>query len=209
MATRNRTNDPARHDTDTDTHRHGDENRDPITGAPGAHPVGAGIGAAGGAAAGAAAGAIGGPVGIVAGGIVGGLLGGLAGKGVAEYVDPTEEHNYWRENYKTRDYVERDRDYETYAPAYQYGWESYSRYDAENAATDTGARTDTAATSTTSRSFDDIESDLRAQWNKHRSDNDLTWDQARPATMDAWNRVHQRRQGGGAGGTGATGATGV
>ena len=55
-----------------------DANRDPLTGAPGAHPVGVGLGtAAGGMAAGAAAGAVAGPVGAVAGAVVGGIVGGL------------------------------------------------------------------------------------------------------------------------------------
>ena len=67
-------------------------NRDPISGAPGAHPLGAGIGAAlGGAAAGAAAGTVVGPVGTVVGLAVGAIVGGLAGKGVAESIDPTLE----------------------------------------------------------------------------------------------------------------------
>ena len=61
-------------------------NLDPITNAPGAHPVGTGVGAMGGAAAGAAAGAFGGPVGAVVGGVVGAVAGGLGGKAVAESV---------------------------------------------------------------------------------------------------------------------------
>lgn len=68
-----------------------DLNADPITGEPGAHPVGTGVGAAGGAVAGAAVGAIGGPVGAIVGGAVGAVVGGLAGKGAAEAVNPTEE----------------------------------------------------------------------------------------------------------------------
>jgi len=40
---------------------------DPITGEPGAHPIGTEIGATGGALAGAAIGALGGPVGMTAG----------------------------------------------------------------------------------------------------------------------------------------------
>ena len=40
----------------------GDSNLDPITGEPGAHPVGTGVGATGGALTGAAIGAVGGPV---------------------------------------------------------------------------------------------------------------------------------------------------
>ena len=68
----------------------GSTNRDPITGEPGAHPVGTGVGAAaGGIAAGAAVGSVAGPVGTVVGAAVGAVAGGLAGKGVAEKVDPT------------------------------------------------------------------------------------------------------------------------
>ena len=39
-----------------------DTNPDPLTGAPGSHPVGTGLGSVGGAAAGAVLGSIGGPV---------------------------------------------------------------------------------------------------------------------------------------------------
>src|SRR5215218_10475619 len=86
-----------------------DANRDPISGEPGAHPVGAGLGAAaGGAAAGAAAGAVAGPVGAAAGAIIGGVAGGLAGKGIAERIDPTTEDAYWRDEYPKRDYYDDD-----------------------------------------------------------------------------------------------------
>jgi len=66
-----------------------DSNLDPITGEPGAHPVGTGLGATGGALAGAAIGAVGGPIGMTAGALVGAVAGGLVGKEVAEKVDPT------------------------------------------------------------------------------------------------------------------------
>src|SRR5688500_19605378 len=100
---------------DTDKNRNADANRDPITGAPGAHPVGTGVGAAGGGAAGAAIGAaVGGPVGAAVGLAAGAIGGGLAGKGGAEAINPTREDAYWRENYKTRTYVDRDTPYEAY-----------------------------------------------------------------------------------------------
>src|SRR5882672_11845576 len=90
-----------------------DENRDPITGEHGAHPVGAGVGAAvGGAAAGAAAGMAAGPVGTVAGAILGGVVGGLAGKEIAEQIDPTVEEHYWRNEYGGRDYYDPTVGYE-------------------------------------------------------------------------------------------------
>src|SRR5262249_37777679 len=73
-----------------------DMNLDPITGEPGAHPVGTGIGAAtGGAATGAAAGSVAGPVGTVVGAVAGGIVGGLAGHSIAEAIDPTAEQAYW------------------------------------------------------------------------------------------------------------------
>src|ERR1700754_1164778 len=103
-----------------------DANRDPITGAPGSHPVGTGVGAVlGGLAAGAATGTVAGPIGTAVGAAVGAVLGGLAGKGGAEGNDPTAEHAYWRETYSTRPYVESGARYDDYGPAYAYGLWAY------------------------------------------------------------------------------------
>ena len=101
-----------------------DAHRDPITGAPGAHPVGVGVGATGGAAAGAVIGSLAGPVGTAVGAAVGGFAGGLAGKGAAEAVNPTVEDAHWRSTYPTRPYAETTRGYDAYEPAYRYGWET-------------------------------------------------------------------------------------
>jgi phage tail tape-measure protein len=82
---------------DNDKTKEATTNADPITGAPGAHPVGVGLGAAaggvaGGIAAGAAVGTVAaGPVGTVVGAAVGAIAGGLGGKAVAEHFDPTTE----------------------------------------------------------------------------------------------------------------------
>ena len=56
---------------------------DPITGEPGAHPVGVGVGALSAGVAGAAIGAIGGPIGVLVGAAIGAIAGGLAGHEVA------------------------------------------------------------------------------------------------------------------------------
>ena len=153
-------------DTTTKT----DANRDPITGAPGSHPVGTGVGAAvGGIAAGAAAGSVAGPVGTVVGAAVGAVVGGLAGKGIAESIDPTQEDAYWRDNYTSRPYVDSGSSYDDYGPAYGYGVNAYSRYPG--------------------RSFDEVESDLSRDWDSTRGTSSLTWDRAKHATRDAWQRV--------------------
>jgi hypothetical protein len=141
----------------------GDEN--------GAHPVGVGVGAASGAATGAVVGSAGGPVGTAVGTVVGGVAGGLAGKGVAEAINPKFEDEYWRETYATRNYVREGEDYETFAPAYRYGWESYSLYPRKR--------------------FDEVEPELRRGWERSEWNAGLAWERAREAARDAWRRVEQ------------------
>ena len=115
-------------DSNVDTVREGSANLDPISGAPGAHPIGTGVGAVlGGAAAGAATGTVAGPVGTVIGAAVGAIIGGLAGKGVAEAVDPTVEEAYWRDNFSSRPYVDSSASYDDYGPAYGYGVDSFGK----------------------------------------------------------------------------------
>ena len=146
-----------------------DCNLDPISGAPGAHPAGVGLGATGGGLAGAAAGAVGGPIGAGIGLAVGAVAGGLAGKAVAEQIDPTAEDAYWRENYASRPYVVDGDTYDTYDPAYRAAYENYNRYDG--------------------RPFDEVELDLRSDYEKRVGNSGMKWDRAKEATRDAWNRV--------------------
>jgi hypothetical protein len=146
-----------------------DENRDPISGAAGAHPLGTGVGAASGGAAGAAIGTVGGPIGAAVGLVAGAVAGGLAGKGVAEKIDPTAEDAYWREEYANRGYNDEGKPYEVYQPAYRTGYEGYSRYPG--------------------RTYQDAEADLQRDYESSRGNSDLTWDRAKEATRDAWNRV--------------------
>jgi phage tail tape-measure protein len=149
-----------------------DANRDPLTGEPGSHPIGAGVGAAGGAATGAAIGAaVGGPVGAAVGGIAGAVAGGAAGHAVAEGLDPTVEDAYWRKTYSTRSYYRPGRTYEEYEPAYRYGWENASRAEYSN------------------RQFDEVESDLERGWETAKGKTREGWRDVREATRDAWNRV--------------------
>lgn len=152
-----------------------DENRDPITGEPGAHPVGTGVGAAGAGLAGAAAGmAVGGPVGGVIGAVVGAVAGGAGGHSVAESIDPTAEDAYWRENHKNASYSDSNRSFEDYSPAYRAGYNGFERYAGEG------------------KSFDAAEPDLRRDYDSESAS--LDWDDARPAARAAWDRVENRRE---------------
>jgi hypothetical protein len=154
-----------------------DRNPDPITKAPGAHPIGTGLGAAAGGAAGiggaiaagAAMGTAAGPIGTATGAAIGAVVGGLVGKGMAEGINPTEEHAYWRSTYRSRPYVQADAPYDEFAPAYQYGWESQQRY--------AGQR------------WEDVEDELSRGWERARGKSRLSWGQAKSAARDAWARV--------------------
>jgi len=155
-----------------------DEHRDLITGEHRSHPVGTGVGAAtggiaAGAATGAAVGLVAGPVGIVVGAAVGAaagaVAGGLAGKAIAEAANPTVEHDYWRSQFRHQRYVSADDTYETYAPAYQYGWESRARYKGKQ--------------------FSEVERDLEAGWYSARGASNLAWGRAKNATRDSWDHA--------------------
>jgi len=168
-------------DDRTVNERNPDTNPDPITGAPGSHPVGTGVGALGGgaaaAAAGAGIGAVAGPVGAAVGGVIGAVAGalggGAVGKAVAEDIDPTVENDYWSKNYTSRPYYKSGLTYDDdYRPAYQTGWQSACQYKG--------------------RSFDEAEGDLKNDWERTKTKSRLDWEQAKGAVRDAWDRVSTR-----------------
>jgi hypothetical protein len=153
----------------------GRRNADPITDAPGSHPVETGIGAAvAGAASGMAVGAFTGPVGAAIGAAVGAVAGGYAGKGVGEMIDPTTEDNWLRDNFKSRPYVKPGDTFEKYQPAYRHGAAAESVY----------ANSD----------FDSIEPDVRSEWDKLGDTADYPWPQARGAVKDSYERAREIRK---------------
>ena len=156
--------------------RRGGVNPDPITGEPGAHPVGTGIGAVSGAATGAAMGLAGGPIGAVIGGVAGAVTGGLIGKGVEEYFDPTEEAAYWRENYRSSSAYDPSMSYEDMEPAYRTGYTAFGKYYG------TGKR------------FEDVEDNIRADY--QGSGSRLGYDQARNSVKEAYDRLFHRASSG-------------
>ncbi|MEO8855997.1 MAG: hypothetical protein ABI343_03315 [Burkholderiaceae bacterium] len=144
-------------------------NRDPLTGEPGAHPMGTGIGAAlGGAAAGAVTGTAAGPLGTVVGAALGAIVGGLAGKSAAEAIDPTSEDLYWRDHFVHRPYAQ-GATFDDYGPAYGYGVHAVGRHPG--------------------RRFEDVEAELARDWDSARGRSRLEWARAREAARDAWMRV--------------------
>ncbi len=148
-----------------------DANLDPISGEVGSHPVGTGVGAAGAGTVGTViGGAVGGPVGAVVGAVIGSVVGGLAGKDVAEQINPSFEDTNWQETYTSSSYVESDRTYEHYQPAYRTGYEGYNRYGHSG------------------RTYSEVETDLKRDY-QHNQTGGLPWEQAKHAVKDAWDRA--------------------
>jgi hypothetical protein len=85
-----------------------------------------------------------------------------------------DEESYWRTNWRTRPYASAgSADYNSYQPAYRYGFESANRY--------------------SDREWNDVESDLRTNWNSYEHRGSSTWEQVKDAVRDAWDRVTGQR----------------
>jgi hypothetical protein len=152
----------------------GGRNADPITDAPGAHPIEAGIGAAvAGAASGVALGAVAGPVAAAVGAAAGAVAGGYAGKGIGELIDPTTEDHWLRDHFRSRPYVEEGDTFEDFAPAFRYGALAEAKYG------DAG--------------IDLMDEQLRHDWEASK-DSDMPWTKAKEAVRDAYDRTVQIRK---------------
>lgn len=83
--------------------------------------------------------------------------------------DPAAEEAYWRENYATRPYYEKDVPFDDYAAAYRYGWESRPKHQ--------------------DVSFHDVEPQLQLEWERSPNSRQMEWNRARLAALDAWDRA--------------------
>jgi hypothetical protein len=95
---------------------------------------------------------------------------GAAGPGLGQ-INPELEDRYWRENYSTRPYVQADRGYEFYGPAYRHGWESRARYHG--------------------KTWAEVEPDVRTHW-EERSGSDRgesKAQKAKNATVGMWDEI--------------------
>jgi hypothetical protein len=100
---------------------------------------------------------------------VGAIVGGLAGKAAGEALDPTREDVYWKGQYQKEPYYSSGLTYDDYAPAYRTGYTGRARF--------------------AGRTFDDVASDLRADYERSKGSSKLTWEQANSASRAAWNRL--------------------
>ena len=98
-----------------------------------------------------------------------------------EEFQPSQEHDYWRAHYRTRPYVDQACPaYERYAPAYEFGWDSFFRY---------GRTADGLETE-----FTEMEPKLGRDWRSTHGPDALAWRYAQPAARDAWERMRESQR---------------
>lgn len=145
-------------------------NLDPITGEPGAHPVGTAVGTTSGAIAGAFAGSFAGPVGAFVGVVVGAVVGAAAGHESGEELNPTSELAYWRDALPGEPYYDPRYDVGDYQPAWHLGY----RYFLDRAG----------------RTWPEVEPDMGLEWEGCKGTSRLSWDEAREPARAAWERAN-------------------
>jgi len=91
-------------------------------------------------------------------------------------INQEAESKYWREAHSTRKYVKNGQGFEEYEPAYRMGWECASKAGSE-------------------KTFDMAEPKMKSQWESSKDESGLTWDNAKMAVRDAWERVKESAQG--------------
>jgi len=104
-----------------------------------------------------------------------GLTGTATGAGTAGQFsgDWNLDQAWWRENFRDRPYVVADRDFDYYEPGYRFGYEAANRY--------RGKR------------FDDVESDLRTDYDRFEHRGKSTWQNMKDAVHDAFDKVTGKR----------------
>jgi len=83
--------------------------------------------------------------------------------------DWATEEAYWRENFMHRPYFETGKNFDFFAPAYRFGYEASERY--------------------RGRKWNDVEFDLRRDWDRYKDRGKSTWEEIKRAVKDAWDRV--------------------
>ena len=84
---------------------------------------------------------------------------------------------YWREAYSREPYYKAYYTYDDYAPAYRAGYEAAGRYVGQN------------------KRFDEVESELRANYERIKGKSRLAWEDAKDAVRAAWHRVERMMPG--------------
>lgn len=85
------------------------------------------------------------------------------------------ERTHWKQQFEKEPYYESGNTFADYDPAYRVGAEGRSRYAGQQ--------------------FDQIEPDLKREWEKSKGVARISWDKAKLAARAAWDRVERAMPG--------------
>jgi hypothetical protein len=83
--------------------------------------------------------------------------------------DLLQEEAYWRKQHDSQPYAGKKYTYEHYAPAYCTGIQGALKH--------------------AGKKYEEIEDDLALDYEKHRAESAIPWDEARPAVRAAWDKL--------------------
>lgn len=100
-------------------------------------------------------------------------IGTVARGASGEVFNPSVHDVYWREMHTSEPYYRSGYTYDDYAPGYRTGYEGARRYMDKNTR------------------FDDVEPDLRANYDRLKGKSRLAWEDIKDAARAAWDRVER------------------
>lgn len=83
--------------------------------------------------------------------------------------DFAHDRTYWRNQFAKEPYYESGQQFSDFESAYQVGYQGRGRH--------------------TARSFDQVEPDLRSEWEASKGSAKVGWEKAKHAVRAAWDRV--------------------
>lgn len=90
-------------------------------------------------------------------------------------LDANAEHAYWRDQFSNEPYYDDAFGFDDYEHAYRAGYEGHGRHGGP--------------------SFDQVEQQVQAEWERSKGESRLTWDKAKHAAKAAWHRVERAMPG--------------
>lgn len=86
-------------------------------------------------------------------------------------IDSAAQNDYWKNQYQREAYFEAGSSYDDYEPGYRTGYEGYGKY--------------------SGRKFDEVENELKSDYERLKGQSRLGWEKAKNATRAAWHRLER------------------
>lgn len=86
-------------------------------------------------------------------------------------LDSNSERSYWQDQFDSEPYYDDAFGFDDYKHAYRAGYEGFNR----NAG----------------KSYDQVEPEVKADWERTKGESKLTWEKAKLAVKAAWHRVER------------------